>query len=174
MGNKIRVAVAVSVALTGLGMVGAMPAAAASLPARAPGLWQSTTTVLGTDGKPLANAQNVVTLSCVDPATDLKFFISGGSACSSLTISGAGTDYTIDGHCLQQGKAVRIHESLAYASPQSVALKASLDTATGPVTVVSQLQWQGQCLAGMLPGDEGNVVNGLFSKTDNIDDPVNQ
>ncbi len=75
---------------------------------------------------------------------------------------------------LQQGKPVRIHEHLTYAGPQSVALKASLETATGPITVVSRLQWQGQCLAGMMPGDEGNMVNGLFSKTDNINDSINQ
>ncbi len=100
MGRKIPAAIL----LAGLS-VGAMPAAAATLPARAPGLWQSTTTVLGADGKPLANAVNVVTLSCVDPATDVKFFTSGGSACSSLTISGAGAAYAIDGHCTAAGQA---------------------------------------------------------------------
>jgi hypothetical protein len=26
----------------------------------------------------------------------------------------------------------------------------------------------------MVPGDEGNVVNGMFSKADNINDPDNQ
>jgi hypothetical protein len=156
----------------GLGGVG--PAMAATLPARAPGLWQSTTTVTGADGKPLANAANVVTVSCVDPATDIKFFVSGGSACSRLVIAGTGATYTIDGSCMQQGKPVRIHETLTYDSNQRVALIATLGAATGPVTVTSQLQWQGACPSGMAPGDEGDMANGVFSKADNIDDPVNQ
>ena len=170
MGKKILRAAA----STALGLGLAMPAMAATLPARAPGLWRSVTTVLGENGQPLANAENVVTLSCVDPQTDIKFFISGGSACSSLTIAGGGKDYAIDGHCMQQGRQVHIRESLVYANPQNVALKARLDAATGPVTVLSKFQWQGACLAGMLPGDEGNMVNGVFSKTDNINDSINQ
>ena len=32
----------------------------------------------------------------------------------------------------------------------------------------------GGCLPGMMPGDEGNIVNGAFSKADNINDPANQ
>ena len=117
---------------------------------------------------------NVVTVSCVDPATDLKFFISGGSACASLTIAGSGADYTIDGSCTQQGKPVRIHETLTYSGPQHVTLQATLGAASGPVTVSSVLQWQGACPAGMMPGDEGSMAGGVFSKADNIDDPVNQ
>jgi hypothetical protein len=149
-------------------------AQAATLPARAPGLWQSTTTVTGANGEPLPHASDVVTLSCVDPSTDLKFFTTNGSDCSSLAISGAGSTYKIDGACTQNGKPVRVDETLVYASPQAVRLTAKLDAPMGPVTVTSQLQWQGDCLAGMVPGDEGNVVNGMFSKADNINDPDNQ
>lgn len=150
------------------------PAMAASLPLRAPGLWQSTTTVSGPDGKPLANAANVVTLSCIDPATDARFFISGERECSKLNITGSGADYAIDGVCNQQGKTVEIHETLNYASPQAVTLRATLDSGSGAVVVVSQLHWQGACLAGMQPGDEGDMVNGAFEKTDNINDAFNQ
>ena len=149
-------------------------AAAASLPARAPGLWQSTTTVQGPDGQALPNASDVVTVSCVDPATDLKFFISGGSACTSLTISGAGSHFTIDGSCAEQGRPVSIHETLDYVSPEQVTLTARMNSPSGPVKVTSQMQWQGACLDGMVPGDEGNIVNGAFSKADNINDPDNQ
>ena len=63
--------VAAALAVLGLGV--AMPVMAATLPARTPGLWQSTTTVTGPDGKPLPNAVNVVTVSCVDPATTSNF-----------------------------------------------------------------------------------------------------
>jgi hypothetical protein len=157
-----------------LGLCGAHGAGAATLPGRTPGLWQSTTTVSGADGQPLPNASNVVTVSCVDPATDIKFFTSGHSACTSLAISGTGSSYAIDGACVQMGKKVTIHETLVYASAQAVTLTAKLEAASGPVDVTSQLQWQGDCPAGMAPGDEGNIVNGAFSKADNIDDAANQ
>ncbi len=155
-----------------LGWSGA--AGAASLPARAPGLWQSTTTVRDASGQALPNAVNVVTVSCVDALTDLKFFTSGDSACTSLEISGSGNTYKIIGSCAQAGKPVNVDETLVYASPQAVTLTAKLDSPMGPVTVTSDLQWQGDCLAGMVPGDEGSIVNGAFSKADNINDPDNQ
>jgi len=152
----------------------AAPALAASLPARAPGLWQSTTTVTGADGKPLPHADGIITVSCVDPATDIKFFLSNESACTSFAITGAGSTYQISGTCTQTGKPVSINETLNYVSPQQVTLTAKLDAPSGPVTVTSQLQWQGDCLSGMVPGDEGSIVGGAFSKVDNINDPANQ
>jgi hypothetical protein len=163
-----------AVFLVVLGVGAAGQAAGATLPARESGLWKSTTTVTGPDGQPLANATDVVTVSCVDPVTDIKFFISGGSACSSLRISGSGTTYGIDGTCTQLGKPVSIHETLVYADARNVSLKAKLDSSSGLVNVTSQLQWKGDCLPGMEPGDEGSIVNGAFSKADNIDDSANQ
>jgi hypothetical protein len=153
---------------------GAQNAAAATLPARAAGLWQSTTTVSGADGKPLVGATDVVTVSCVDPATDLKFFTSGGSACSSLVISGHGQTYAIKGQCVQHGRPVVIDETLLYDSPQVVTLSAQVDAGGRALKVVSKLQWQGSCLAGMQPGDEGNITGGVFNKADNINDSADQ
>jgi hypothetical protein len=152
----------------------AQSAGAADLPSRAPGLWQSTTTVTGPDGTPLANAVNVVTVSCVDALTDQKFFISGGSACDSLNISGGGDTYRIDGTCQQQGRAVKIRETLVYADAKDVQLTAHMGGGARAMVVTSQLQWQGECPDGMLPGDEGNIVNGAFNKADNINDNANQ
>lgn len=148
-------------------------AGASTLPARAPGLWQSTTTVTGPDGNPLPNASNIVTVSCVDPFTDAKFFTLDANACGKLKISGAGAKYAIDGACNQSGHTVTIHETLVYASPQSVTITASLKSPVGPETITSQLQWQGGCLPGMVPGDEGSLANGVFSKADNINAPNN-
>jgi hypothetical protein len=156
-------------ALVLVGMA-AQAAVAADLPSRAPGLWQSTTTVKGPDGKPLANAVNVVTVSCVDALTDQKFFISGGSACGSLGISGDGDTYKISGSCQQR----TIRETLVYADAKDVTLTAHLNSGKTALTVNSQLQWQGDCPDGMAPGDEGSIVNGAFSKADNINDNANQ
>jgi hypothetical protein len=151
----------------------AAPALAAQLPARTPGLWQSTTTVTGPDGKPLPNAANVVTVSCVDALNDQKFFTSNQSACSSLTISGKGNSYSIDGACNGQGQMMHIHETLVYGE-KDLRLQAAYNGNAGTMTVTSQLQWQGECLPGMQPGDEGNLSGGVFSKTDNINDSANQ
>jgi Protein of unknown function (DUF3617) len=150
------------------------PALAADLPARAPGLWQSTTTVTGPDGKPLADDTDVVTVSCVDALDDQKFFTSDQNACTGLTISGSGSNYSIDGTCSSPGQSVRIHETLVYADARNVMLTAIYNAATGQMTVTSRLQWQGQCLPGMLPGDEGSMTGGMFSKVDNINDTANQ
>jgi hypothetical protein len=165
----MRPSVRIAVLLPLLGW--AMPAAAATLPARAPGLWQSTTTVRNAAGKPLPNATDVVTVSCVDAANDQKFFLSDANACSGLSITGQGGTYHIAGACRQRGREVRIAETLAYASDQDVTLTAVLPSPTGALTVTSQLQWRGACLPGMRPGDEGSIVNGAFSKADNINDP---
>lgn len=153
----------------------AAPALAADLPQRAPGLWQSTSTVMGPDGKPLANAQNVVTLSCVDALDDQKFFTSEQNACTSLNISGSGNSYSIDGSCKGQGvgQAVHIHETLVYGE-KDLQLQAVYNGPEGAMTVTSQLQWQGECPAGMQPGDEGSITGGIFTKSDNINDTGNQ
>jgi hypothetical protein len=150
------------------------PAVAADLPSRAAGLWQSVTTVTGPDGQPLPNAANVVTVSCVDELNDQKFFTSEQSDCSSLTISGSGNSYSIDGACQGQGRQVKIHETLLYADSKNLQLTAVYDGTGGRMTVTSQLQWQGPCLPGMQAGDEGNISGGVFSKTDNINDTANQ
>jgi hypothetical protein len=150
------------------------PAVAADLPSRAPGLWQSTTTVTGPDGKPLANDTDVVTVSCVDALDDQKFFTSNQNACTSLTISGSGSNYSIDGACNGPGQSVQIHETLVYADAKNVMLTAIYNAATGQMTVTSRLQWQGDCLPGMMPGDEGSLTGGMFNKADNINDTGNQ
>jgi hypothetical protein len=163
-----------------LGSFIAAPALAGNLPARTPGLWQSTTTVTGANGRPLAHEVNVVTVSCIDALNDQTFFTSEKSACASLTISGSGNSYNIDGVCQgqslgqDQGHSVKIHETLTYAGPQALSLQAAYINPTGQMTVTSQLQWQGQCPVGMQPGDEGYMTGGVFSKTDNINDSYNQ
>ena len=145
----------------------------AELPARAPGLWQSTSSVNGPGGVPMAQAQNVVVLTCVDPATDWKFLLSGQDRCSQLSVSAAGANYTIDGICTQPGGSVTIHEKLAYSGNKSLQIKAAFKTSSGAMSMTSSLQWQGPCLDGMQPGDEGSLVDGAFVKAGNINEPSN-
>jgi len=146
----------------------------ADLPPRTPGLWQSTSTVIGPNGKPVAHEVDVVTVSCIDAMNDQKFFTSNQSACTSLAISGSGNRYSISGICNNQGQNLQIHMDLTYSGAQALQLKAVYRTAQGQMTVTSQLQWQGECLPGMVPGDEGNITGGAFLKADNINDSYNQ
>ncbi|WP_297369987.1 DUF3617 family protein [Acidocella sp.] len=150
------------------------PAFAADLPARAPGLWQSITSALGPDGQPLPNAQNVISVSCVDAQNDQKFFLTEADACTGLAVSGAGGSYHITAQCMESSGVHQLNETLTYQDAKDVTLKAVYETRAGQMTITSQLQWQGACLPGMQPGDEGSIINGSFSKADNINDPDNR
>ena len=73
-----------------------------------------------------------------------------------------------------QGQTMKIHETLFYVDARHVQLQAQLQLPSGPLTIAARLQWQGACLPGMMPGDEGSIVNGTFSKADNINDLANR
>lgn len=150
----------------------AAPALAVKLPARTPGLWKSTTTAAGPDGKPLPGEKAVVTVSCVDALNDQGFFTSGMNDCSSLSITGSGNRYDIDGVCTSRGQRITIHETLLYAGPQALQLTATFAGPNGAGSVTSQMAWQGACLPGMQPGDEGSLNGDVFTKTDNINNPA--
>ncbi len=149
-------------------------ARAASLPARQPGMWQSATVVTLPDGTKARGGAPVVTVSCVDPSTDLKFFTVGGSQCSYLNISGGGSRYAIDSSCADMGKPVRVHESLNYVDAETVEISGTVDNGGGPIRLSAELKFLGPCMDGMAPGDEGDIENGQFVKTDNVNDPGNQ
>ncbi len=148
---------------------------AATLPARQPGMWQSSTVVTLPDGTKAQGGKPVVTVTCVDGLDDQKFFLIKGSACSSLNVSGQGTQYRIDGTCAHEGKPVTVHETLDYVNSQTVQLAGTVTTASGAYMLNAAVTFAGACPAGMKPGDEGSIdVNGNFAKTDNINDFDNQ
>jgi len=148
---------------------------AASLPARQPGMWRSSTEVTLPNGTLAGGGTPVVTVTCVDALNDQKFFLINGSACSSLNVSGQGTQFRIDGTCAHKGKPVTVHETLRYVDSGTVELAGTVDTGAGAYTLNGELKFQGACPAGMQPGDEGSIdTNGNFDKTDNINDFDNQ
>ncbi len=160
--------------MVGLGVLASQRADAATLPQRQAGLWQSNTVVTLPDGSQYRGGAPVVTVSCVDPATDLKFFTFEGSSCSSMNISGSGTHYSISGACKDQGKAETVQTELEYIDSNTVKLTGAVASASGTLHIQSMLTYQGACLAGMQPGDEGDIENGAFVKADNINDTGNQ
>jgi hypothetical protein len=148
------------------------PARAADLPARQPGLWLSSTIVTLADGSKYRGGAPVVTVSCVDPATDLKFFAAAGSSCSALHIAGGGQQFSITGTCQGQTGRQQISTSLTYLDQSTVELIGTVSTAAGPIRMNGELRFQGPCLPGMAPGDEGDIENGQFVKADNVNDPA--
>jgi len=159
-----------------LGAVFFLPlgARAAQLPSRQAGMWQSSTVVTLADGTKARGGAPVVTVSCVDALTDQKFFTIGGSSCTSLNISGGGSQYAIDSNCTDQGKPVTVHETLDYVDPATVEINGMVNEGAGPISLSAELKFIGPCMAGMVPGDEGDIENGQFVKTDNVNDPGNQ
>jgi hypothetical protein len=143
-------------------------ARAASLPARQAGLWLSSTIVTLADGTKYRGGAPVVTVSCVDPATDLKFFTYSGPSCGALQISGAGRQFELHGSCNGQAGAQKIATSLTYLDASTVELIGSVTSAAGVVRLNGELKYQGPCLPGMVPGDEGDIENGQFVKSDNV------
>jgi hypothetical protein len=165
--------VALSVGIVGLaGFLNIHPARAAELPPRQPGLWLSSTIVTLADGSKYRGGAPVITVSCVDPATDLKFFTSSGSSCGALRISGGGQQFQITGSCQGQTGPEQISTSLTYLDQTTVELIGTVSTASGPVRMNGELKFQGPCLPGMVPGDEGDIENGQFVKSDNVNDPA--
>lgn len=149
-------------------VLAARGAGAASLPARQPGLWLSSTIVTLADGTKYRGGAPVVTVSCVDPATDLKFFTYSGPSCGALQISGTGRQFELQGSCTGPAGAQKIATSLTYLNPTTVELVGSVTSAAGVVRLNGELRYQGPCLPGMVPGDEGDIENGQFVKSDNV------
>ncbi len=138
-------------------------------------MWQSSTVVTLPDGSKAQGGVPVVTVTCVDALNDQKFFLINGSACTSLNVSGQGSQFRIDGSCSHAGKPVTVHETLSYVDARTVELGGTVDAGTGPYTLNAELKFAGACVAGMQPGDEGSLdTNGNFDKTDNINDFQNQ
>jgi hypothetical protein len=155
-------------------MIFPLSARAASLPSRQPGMWQSSTVVTLADGTKARGGAPVVTVSCVDAFTDQKFFTIGSSQCSAFNISGGGSQYAIDSSCTDQGKPVTVHETLDYVDTGTVEINGTVNEGSGPISLSAELKFIGPCMAGMVPGDEGDIENGQFVKTDNVNDPGNQ
>lgn len=155
-------------------MIFPLSARAASLPSRQPGMWQSSTVVTLADGTKARGGAPVVTVSCVDALTDQKFFTIGGSHCSYLNVTGGGSQFAIDSSCSDMGQPVTVHETLDYVDSGTVEINGTVTQQSGPISLSGELKFLGPCMAGMVPGDEGDIENGQFVKTDNVNDPGNQ
>jgi hypothetical protein len=163
--------------LAGLSVVAIFGSAlAVDLPAKKPGLWVSSKLIHfnmagkppDTDNTPRADAM------CTDASTDAieAKLMAGGSGQCGLNIEGSGNTYTISGACpdpmgggqmVTHGKIVRKSDTEIHMESQSTSPHMSS-------SVVAEAKWVGACPAGVMPGDQGTFVNGVFKKSRNIKD----
>jgi hypothetical protein len=150
-----------------------------ALPGKKPGLWVSSKIIhFNMAGKP-TDADNTprVDAMCTDASTDAieaKLLTNGTGPCG-LHVEGSGNTYTVSGSCpdpmggngqmVTQGKIVWKSETEIHMESQSTSPHMSGN-------VVADAKWVGACPAGVMPGDQGTYVNGVFKKTGNIKDAL--
>jgi hypothetical protein len=135
----------------------AMPATAAELPSRKPGLWEIKTS--------MPNApQNVPQMSireCVDAATDklMQEKASGPNParqCSQRDIQKSGDTITIDSTCTVAGRTSKGHVVITgdFQSTYTMTVNTQPEGAPPPGRTMSMVAtWIGPCAAGQRPGD---------------------
>jgi hypothetical protein len=135
-------------------LIGTMPAAAAELPSRKPGLWQVKTSIEN------SSAPARVLQQCVDASTDQMMQSSAGpfdpAACSKREVQNSADSITIDSTCTVAGKAATAHSvitgSFDGAYTMIVAAQ-SEELPGGKMTMTMEGQWLGACAADQKPGD---------------------
>jgi hypothetical protein len=137
-----------------LGLVLAMPAQAAELPSRKPGLWQVTTRIENS-GAPVRVIQQ-----CIDADTDQMLQSSAGpfapAACPRREVLNAANSVTIDSTCTVSGKTATAH-AVAVGSFDSAytmtVTSQSEEIPGGKMVMTMEAKWLGACAADQKPGD---------------------
>jgi hypothetical protein len=132
----------------------AMPALAAELPSRKPGLWQVKTSVEGSSAPARAIQQ------CIDAATDQMLQSSAGpfapEVCPQRDVQRSENSFTIDSTCAIGGKPATAHAvvngSFDSAYTMTVTSK-SEDIPGGKMIMTMEGEWLGPCAADQKPGD---------------------
>jgi hypothetical protein len=144
-----------------------------------PGLWVSSTVIhinmvghaSDTDDTPRVHAM------CTDASTDAieAKLLAGAPGQCGLNVEGSGGSYTISGSCpdpmggdgtmVTHGTIVKQSDTLIHTESQSTSPHMSS-------SAVGDHKWVGPCPAGVMPGDQGTFVNGVFKKSGNIKDAL--
>jgi hypothetical protein len=131
-----------------------IPAVAAELPARKPGLWEIKTNT----GNP--NIPQMSIRECVDAATDKLMQENAGSPnpnrqCSKRDIQKSGDTITIDSTCTIAGRTSDGHVVIAgdFQSTYTMTVTNQSQGAPSGRTMTMVATWVGPCTAGQRPGD---------------------
>jgi hypothetical protein len=131
-----------------------MPAPAAELPSRKPGLWQVKTSIEN------SNAPARVLQQCIDASTDQMMQSSAGpfdpAACPKREVQNSANSITIDSTCTVGGKAATAHSVItgSFDSAYTMTVAAqSEEIPGGKMTMTMEGKWLGPCTADQKPGD---------------------
>jgi hypothetical protein len=135
-------------------LICAVPALAAELPSRKPGLWQVKTSIGS------GNAPARVVQQCIDATTDQMMQSSAGpfapAACRERDVHRLDNSIAIDSTCAVGGKPATAHAvvtgSFDSAYTMTVASQRA-DIPDGKMIMTMDAKWLGPCAADQKPGD---------------------
>ena len=166
--------------LAAVGMVAIFGSVLASnaLTAKKPGLWVSTKLLhINITGHP-AHADNTprVDAMCTDASTDaIEAKLMAGFGKCGLNMEGSGNTYTISGACpdpMGGGGQMVTHGKIVRKSDTEIHMESQSTSPHMSSSMVADAKWVGACPAGVMPGDQGTFVNGVFKKSGNIKDAL--
>jgi len=141
-------------ALSFLVLIGAMPARAAELPSRKPGLWEVKTSIEN------SNAPVRVIKQCIDASTDQMLQSSAGpfapAVCPERHVQRSDSSITIDSICKIGDKPATAHAAVtgSFGSAYTMTVTSqSEDLAGGKMVMTMEAKWLGPCTADQKPGD---------------------
>jgi|SRR5215475_10431758 len=158
----MRLVAAVSI----MGMICIMPALAAELPARKPGLWEMK---MNFENR---NVPAQTMQQCIDASTDAMMQSnagpSGQNACSKRDVQRSGSTITIDSVCTVNGKATASHAVITGSFDSAYTMTVTSDSAAAPggkSSMTMAATWLGPCKSDQRPGDmimaNGQKINVL-------------
>jgi uncharacterized protein DUF3617 len=137
-----------------LGLLAAIPASAAELPSRKPGLWELKMSFEN------RNTPGQTMQQCIDAATDQimqsNIGPNGQAACSKRDVQRSGNTITIDSTCTVAGKTTTSHAVVTGSFDSAYTTTVTSDSAAAPggkSTMTMAAKWLGPCAAGQKPGD---------------------
>ena len=141
-------------AISILGLIGVMPALAAELPARKPGLWEMK---MDFEGR---NTPSQTMKQCIDAATDQMMQSNAGpagqSACSKRDVQRSADKITIDSVCTVSGKTTTSHAEITGSFDSAYTMTVTSDSAATPgskTKMTMAAKWLGPCTGDQKPGD---------------------
>src|SRR5262249_36578272 len=170
--NVMQLVKAISI----VGVIGVLPAMAAELPSRKPGLWEMKMEFASRN----TPAQTIK--QCIDAATDQMMQSSAGpagqTACSKRDVQRSADTITIDSVCTVGGKATTSHAVITGSFDSAYTMTLTSDSATTPggkSSMTMAAKWLGPCTGDQKPGDmmrgNGMKMNSLEMKKGGAPNP---
>ena len=141
-------------AISIVAVITAVPALAAELPSRKPGLWEIKMSFEN------RNTPGQTMQQCIDAATDQMMQSSAGpggqSVCSKRDVQRSASAITVDSTCTVGGKATTSHAVITGSFDSAYTMTVTSDSAAAPggkSTMTMAAKWLGPCAADQRPGD---------------------